>query len=373
MILGFVDYHVSDHMCTLKSVFSNIQMQVRYNRNSPEGKKANTDLAGGYRGILLFLIGDMDYLSKTLELPRWSRNVNLCSLCRCTKYGPLSWAHNNLQDAGWLNEIWEPSDWRAWDGRSMSPIFDLPWLSSANIFLDYMQCKFLGSDQYLFGSVLYLICFVILADNAKANLSKVWGWAKAFYKENKTKNKYRGIRKLSMLVRKKDYPKLRGKAAEVKGFGVVALHLWEKVMDKKLTIHRQIRLLLDKNLELDKILDAYPTTAGYLALPQDVADRFKTTMFSVGQLHKQVSDHFKSTDIKVFNMTGKTRMLMHLGLLAEHVHPTLGWCFQSEGFMRVVQTLLQSCVRGNHAVGAMGKATVHYNLGKQLQYMKAKL
>ena len=94
-------------------------------------------------------------------------------------------------------------------------------------------------------------------------------------------------------------------------------------------------------------------------------------MFTVGQLHKQLSDHFKSKDIKIFNMTAKSHMLMHIALLAEHVHPTLGWCFQSEGFMRVVQRLLQSCVRGNNAVQAMGKATIHYNLGKHLQYKKA--
>ena len=133
----------------------------------------------------------------------------------------------------------------------------------------------------------------------------------------------------------------------------------------------ELSVFLQKNLELDTLLDTYPTTAGHWSLPQHKAKEFKETMFTVGQLHVQLRDLFKAKGIKAFNMTAKSHMLMHIALLSEHVHPTLGWCFQSEGFMRVVQRLLQSCVRGNTAVQAMGKATIHYNLGKLLQYKKA--
>ena len=173
-----------------------------------------------------------------------------------------------------------------------------------------------------------------------------------------------------MFVRKKDFPKLRGKAAEIKGFGKTAVHIWDKVMDTRDTVHRRVKVFLQKNLELDTLLDTYPTTAGHWSLPQHKAKEFKETMFTVGQLHVQLRDHFKAKGIKAFNMTAKSHMLMHIALLSEHVHLTLGWCFQSEGFMRVVQRLLQSCVRGNTAVQAMGKATIHYNLGKLLQYKK---
>ena len=345
---------------------------TRYSRNTPEGQKAGRDLAGGFRGILLFLSGDMDYLSKTLEMPRWSRNENLCSLCRCTKRGPLSYLYNSLASAKWISEIWTASDWNAWPGRSPCPIFELWWLTGVNVFLDYMHVKYLGADQYIFGSVMYLICFVVLKeDNPKVNLAKVWGWIQEYYAQHKPTNRYRSLRKLTMFVRRKDFPKLRGKAAEIKGFGPVILYLWKKVMDEEDKVHRMIRLLLTKNLELDTILDAHPTSMGYFCLPPTEAEKFKKTMFSVGQLHKQLSEHFTAKEIRVFNFTAKSHMLMHLGLLSKYIHPKLGWCFQGEGFMRTVQTLLQSCVRGNHAVQAMAKATVHYNLGKQLQYKKS--
>ena len=78
----------------------------------------------------------------------------------------------------------------------------------------------------------------------------------------------------------------------------------------------------------------------------------------------------KGKGIRVFNVTAKSHMLMHLALYAGHVHPKLGWCFQGEDFMRVIQTLLQSCIRGNNPFQSMSKATVHYNLAKQLQYEK---
>ena len=176
-----------------------------------------------------------------------------------------------------------------------------------------------------------------------------------------------------MFVRKKDFPKLRGKAAEISSFGKVMLELWTAFMDSEDTTHRRIRLLLQQNLKLDTILNQYPTSDGYLALPADAATQFTETCFCVGQLHKQLGEHFKSKDIKAFNMTAKSHMLMHLALNSGDIHPKLGWCFQGEDFMRVVQTLLQSCVRGNNPFQTMKKATVHYALAKQLQYNKHKL
>ena len=312
----------------------------------------------------------MDYLAKTLELPRWSRNEVLCSLCKCTRYGALSFLDNRLGEAGWFDSVWTASEWQAWAGKSQSPIFQLWWLSACNVFLDYMHCKYLGADQYIFGSCLYLLCFVILPDSPKQNLRTVWKWIKLYYAKNPMVCRYNSLAKLSMFVKKKDYPKLRGKAAEIKGFGAVLLHLWSAKMDKSDGQHKRIRLLLKKNVEMEQILERSPTSDGYLALPSDGATTLVETTATVVQLQKQLGEHYQAKGIRVFNVTAKSHMLMHLALYAGHVHPKLGWCFQGEDFMRVIQTLLQSCIRGNNPFQSMSKATVHYNLAKQLQYEK---
>ena len=62
------------------------------------------------------------------------------------------------------------------------------------------------------------------------------------------KNRYRSIRKLIMFVRKKDFPKLRRKAAEIKGFGKTAVHMWDKVMDTRDTVRRRIKCVFAEEL-----------------------------------------------------------------------------------------------------------------------------
>ena len=142
-------------MCVFYVCFTSLVYIARYDRTSPEGLKAGTWLAGGFRGVLISIAGDMDYLCKTLGLPRWSVNTLCCSLCPCTKTGVLSYLDNRNPGAQWLRSIWKAANWKNWPDRSKCALFDLFWMSAANVSLDYMHCKYLGADQYLFGSVLH--------------------------------------------------------------------------------------------------------------------------------------------------------------------------------------------------------------------------
>lgn len=145
--------------------------------------------------------------------------------------------------------------------------------------------------------------------------------------------------------------------------------MWTRFMNQTL-VHKQIKLLLKKTLELDQILDDHRLVDGYYKLPEAVHEQFVSACFALGQLHKQVSEHYAAENIKIFNITAKTHCLMHIALLSKFFHPGLAWCFQGEDFMRVVQRLLQSCVRGNSTYQAMIKSTHHYNLAMQLRYEK---
>ena len=66
-------------------------------QNKPlRGDKGGTPLAGGYRGVLFGLLGDLEFQASVLQLPRWSAKRNLCSLCRCTRDGDLSWLPGDI-------------------------------------------------------------------------------------------------------------------------------------------------------------------------------------------------------------------------------------------------------------------------------------
>ena len=121
-------------------------------------------------------------------------------------------------------------------------------------------------------------------------------------------------------------------------------------------------------LKIDTILADHPTTSGFYKLPRDAVDQMKQAAFAAGSLQKQLGDHFSTQDIKVVNSTSKTHMLLHIVVLAEHVHPGLTWCFSGEDMMRKIQGLLKSCVRGTSSTGSMLKATCHYSLAMHLRF-----
>ena len=359
---------------TLRATFSratlraNQQIRVRYDPQSPEGRKAGKWLAGGYKGVLFSIGGDLDYFAKWLNLSRWSKESSPCSLCQCVAKGVLSWHDNRYPAAPWLKTIWTSDSWNKWPGRSKSPLFTLEWISAANVFYDWMHTKHLGADQYIFGSVLWLLVFQVLPASPIENLGIVWRYIKKYYQVHKfTGTRYRSITKLSMFVRKKGFAKLRGKASEIKHFSGVILDVWAHFM-KATDEHKAIKLLLKKTHQLNCILDNHKVQDGYIALPERIGNTFIDACFTMAQLQKQLGESFKAQGIKIFTMTAKTHCMMHTALLCKAIHPALVWCYQGESFMRVVQRIMQSCVRGNNPFNAMSKATEHYNLGMQLRY-----
>ncbi|CAE7939702.1 unnamed protein product, partial [Symbiodinium necroappetens] len=157
-----------------------------YSKDSVQGKKALTFLADGFYGVLWTIIGDLDYFA---------------------------------------------------DG-----------VTALAVGLDWLHCKYLGSDMYVYGSILKLLCFFMLPSAPIDNLQSVWADIKSLYRELGTPVRYKYITKLTMFIPAKNpYPKLRGKGAEIKYLSDVMLKLWRKYMNPHLRVHQQIELMLRLN------------------------------------------------------------------------------------------------------------------------------
>ena len=225
---------------------------ARYGRFSDEGKKATTDLAGGYFGCLLQLCGDLDYNARWLGLPRWSNHAKPCALCMATFRGPLSWT-DNRPSALWISSCLTIANWREYC-ETECEIFDLPGMSGLSVAMDYTHNMFLGWLQYLYGSVFYLLVHVILPGEALENLTAIGEFITNFQDENYTEHKYsHRLDKLSMFMKKSGYPKLRGKAVDIRGLDKTMLALWSKHMHVTDRAHRQIRLVLDHNVRIASV------------------------------------------------------------------------------------------------------------------------
>ena len=129
----------------------------RYSAGTLGHKKKGTPLAGGWAGLLFTLQGDMDYFSNVLKLPRWQTKKNCCILCQADSEGVNTWK-NFSQTAPWVATSWKTENWRLFPDRSKCKLFeDIPGSSALLCSLDFMHNKFLGCDQYCYGSIMLLL------------------------------------------------------------------------------------------------------------------------------------------------------------------------------------------------------------------------
>lgn len=81
--------------------------------------------------------------------------------------------------------------WKKWDGKSSCILFEtVPKLTACNTSYDLMHCKFLGSDQVVFGSCVYLLCFAILDQTPLQNLRECWNFILQYYKDHQIVERY---------------------------------------------------------------------------------------------------------------------------------------------------------------------------------------
>ena len=302
-----------------------------YDPDSSAGSKALSLLAEGHFGLLWAIMGDLDYFASILGLPRYSTACGPCALCRCTGVGLNTWTDTG-PTAAWIGECWKSRDWLLWEGRSKNLLFSLPGVTALTVALDYMHSKYLGMDQYMFGSTLYVLCYMVMTGTPEENVAWCWAFVQRFYKGNRTTTRYRYLNRLTMFVRKKGYPKLRGKAAEIRHFGPALLALWTACADPASDLHQRIKLMLKLNVRLESILTEHPDE---FALPGPAANEFEGVAFAMAQLQTAIAEHFLGQGQQLYDITSKTHMVLHCALLSKHISPRVSWCFSGEDNMKV--------------------------------------
>ena len=148
-------------------------MQDDLGRPWPEGSReerlAGSQLAGGKRGILYYLTGDLDYDAKALGLPD-VHSRSPCFGCPCN-LTDMPWFELRRTFAEWMNHCYTPST----KLPGLCALFDLDFVSLASICPDWLHDKNLGTDQYFYGSVLWLLVYTLFppGTNAETAMAQV--------------------------------------------------------------------------------------------------------------------------------------------------------------------------------------------------------
>ena len=319
---------------------------VPFAPNSPEGKRANSYLAGGYRACLFQFCGDLDYYSKWLGIPMHSNHRKPCSQCKCTFAGASTWMDNRI-NSPWQGMQLTTANWKQhWNTRCA--LFQLPGVSALSISMDLMHNMFLGWLQYAYGSVMYLLTHECLPGSPLDNLKTVASFIKEIQKGDARRYKYKQrLQKLTMFVKKKGFPKLKGRAADIMGLDLAMKSCWQQFMTQGNEQHELILLFLSLNVRIGDLLDFYSPSQGSFGLPEEEWKELVTARLQMAQIHVQLRDQYEEANRSLFNLTTKTHFCLHSFILSKSLHPSLVWCFKGESTMRTVQTLWKSCLSGN--------------------------
>ena len=183
-----------------------------------------------------------------------------------------------------------------------------------------MHTKYLGVDQYAFGSTLALLTCTDMMDEGSeaANLERCWSFIQRFYREHRTKVRFGYLNRLTMFLRQSGCPKLRGKAAEIRYLIHPLLALWKEFQNPELLLHKRIRWMLEANRFLEDMLTEYEQE---VALPPAAARSFQDACSTMLSLYAQIAQHFASEGLDLFTLTSKAHMMQHIALLAPCISP----------------------------------------------------
>ena len=318
----------------------------RYLRGSEEYRLATTNggwLADGYYGELWVLQGDLDFYLKVFGLENYNSAVAPCIFCPCN-LTTLNWRDFRLT-AAFVDHIYTKASWLA-SHPDHIVLFD--HVSILAVAADWMHNKHLGTDQYFYGSVLWLLVYNILDQSrtAETNFDQVWATIKRMYRSLRTSSRFVTMN-LKSFTNPSDptasYPKLKGNAAMVKHLGAPLLKVFEELMDRTDRHQRMLRLALEKSVQLEQILDNNTGNK----LPATEAQQFMQVTSDFLLLLNSIALHYNQTlGLNLFDITIKCHQLLHCALQAQYIHPRLTWNYAGEDYMKHCRRLILACSRG---------------------------
>ena len=221
-----------------------------------------------------------------------------------------------------------------------------------------MHTMHLGIFQYMYGSVLWLLTYVVLPGNPQQHMKTIWASLRAYWRLHPTPGRYQSMRPSMFERADHQFPHLKGQAGEIKRLSGGLLAVWDRFCENddcrvNFIVHQQIKLMIQWFITLDSILDRHPPQESP-ALPAREANEFEQKCFEVLAVIKFINRHYathpviipgKSVAKPFFNVTIKCHSLTHIAKSAQYINPRLGICYSGEDYMHQCKKLVQSAVR----------------------------
>jgi hypothetical protein len=222
---------------------------TKYVLGTPEGDLAGTWLAAGYYAIMFVLRHDLDHGRVALQFP----NANSDTPCGCCSANAttMPWQDFGARDLepAWFLTMWITLGPEAWmSAHADKPaLFYVAGLTGLLYIPDWMHCKNIGTDCEFFGSLLTYFVYHMGLGEPDAVLQTIWTKLRQFFWDFKPNTHFQEI-KMGMFYKHNDFPRLKGRAAEVKSLGPALLQVFSQYADLTNNVQRwmleALRLML---------------------------------------------------------------------------------------------------------------------------------
>jgi hypothetical protein len=149
--------------------------------------------------------------------------------------------------------------------------------------------------------------------------------------------------KVSMYAAEGEFPKLKGKAAEVRHLGPALLQVFRANCDNTQRSHRQCLMALQYSVRMEQLVDE---NASVYVWPAAVAEEFASAAHNLLALQTALAQHYHPQGVLLFSTTIKSHYLLHVAMLSRHLNPRLAWCYAGEDLMHRVRVLVSAAQRG---------------------------
>ena len=158
-----------------------------------------------------------------------------------------------------------------------------------------------------------------------------------------------------------EYPKLKGKAGEIRHLRRAILGIFLQSADRGDELLILLMIALEACCKLEDLIDAHKDE---YVFPPDAAREFLETTMIYCQSQSRLSNWGGAT---VFKITMKHHYLVHAASRAGFLNPRLVWCFMGEDYMSHMRTLAGSCLKGVPAIKLSHKMAKKVSLAMHLQ------
>jgi len=148
--------------------------------------------------------------------------------------------------------------------------------------------------------------WMLHAGTAEENMSTVWAQLREHLRARHVTTCFRNLH-IGMFTKASrpnaNFPKLKGRAAEIKSLGGPLLAVWSSYMDNTSVVHRQLHLMLRCCVHMDTMIQTHKDLNKY---PEPIFSEFMKTCENYLVVYTALAGHYNSIGVKVFNVVKNT-------------------------------------------------------------------